>query len=165
MFAVDFRATIHRPIDAVFDRLVAIDDYAEWLPESRIFLDCRTTSPEPVRAGTTFVDETRIGRFQGEVEEMERPRRVIFHNHLSLWGITLMESWPGYELEPTEDGKGTRVRHFGKGRARGLFKVMEPYMARRAQEERGRTLHFLKESLEDEVTALPPDPGSDPGSR
>jgi uncharacterized protein YndB with AHSA1/START domain len=146
MIRVEIDKTIEQPIDKVFERLVDIDGYSQWLPKSRVFLDCEQTSEGPVGIGTTFIDRTKIGIYRGEVTGFQRPAKVSFRMRLRWLGIDVMESRPEYNLEPVEDG--TRVHHYAEGELYGLFKLMEPYVARIAQHERNRTVAALKRSLE-----------------
>jgi uncharacterized protein YndB with AHSA1/START domain len=146
MIRVEIDTKIHRPIGKVFERLVDIDSYSDWLPQSRVFLDCEQTSKGPVDVGTTFIDRTRIGTYKGQVTELQRPTRVSFRMRLRWFGVNVMESRPTYILEPVEDG--TRVQHLAEGELYGLFRLLEPYVAIRARMERERTVDTLKRSLE-----------------
>ena len=146
MIRVEVDKVIHRPIEEVFDRLVSISDYSKWLPKSRVFLDSIQTSNDPVGAGTTFIDKTRIGKFQGEVIEFQRPTKVTFKMNLRWLGLRVLESKPGYTLEPVDDS--TKVHLLAVGKLYGFFKLMQPYVALRAREERKRVVEVLKKSLE-----------------
>jgi uncharacterized protein YndB with AHSA1/START domain len=146
MIKVKHETMIDRPIEDVFDRLVDISGYSKWLPKSRVFLDSRKTSQGPTRTGTTFIDKTRIGKYKGVVEDFQRPIKVTFRMKLRWLGLDVMESRPGYFLEPVDGG--TKLRHVAVGKLFGIFKLMEPYVAIRAREERIRTVNVLKESLE-----------------
>jgi uncharacterized protein YndB with AHSA1/START domain len=146
MIRIELDTEIHRPIEEVFERLVDIDGYSSWLPQSRVFLDCRQTSEGPARLGTTLIDETRIGTYQGAVTEFQRPTKVSFRMILRWFGVNVMESRPTYLLEPVDGG--TRVRHLAEGELYGLFRLLEPYVAIRARMERERTVATLKRSLE-----------------
>ncbi len=148
MIRVEFKTKINRPIEDVFYRIVNLNHYSNWLPKSRVFLDCRQTSEGPVDLGTTFIDKTRIGIYQGEVTDFQRPARVNFRMRLRWLGINVMESRPGYILESVDGG--TNVHHIAEGRTFGIFKLMEPYVALRARQERKRTVDALKKSLETE---------------
>lgn len=147
MIKIDFKETIARPIDIVFDRLIDIDDYNRWLPESRVFIECKQTSDGPVSLGTTFIDKTRIGVYKGEVIQFQRPTLVTFRNELRWSRFNVMASTPGYRLESTDEG--TLVKHTAHGKMFGLFKLLEPYIAIRAKEERCRTVRYLKRTLKD----------------
>jgi hypothetical protein len=57
-----------------------------------------------------------------------------------------METCPGYTLEAIEGG--TKLHHVAEGRLFGLFKLMQPRVARIAREERTRTVDALKNSME-----------------
>jgi uncharacterized protein YndB with AHSA1/START domain len=146
LFQIEYKTNINRPIAEVFARLVDIDGYPDWLPTSRIFLDCKQTSPGPVQVGTTFIDKTPAGTFTGAVVQFEKPTKVVFHNRLSWLGLPVLETFPGYHLEQTKPG--TTVRHFGHGQCFGLFKLLAGHVAKLAREERRRTLYALKETLE-----------------
>lgn len=140
---------IERPVEELFDRLVNISEYPEWLPKSRVFLDTRQTSEGPVGVGTTFVDKTRIELielFRGEVTDFQRPTKVHFRMRLRRLGMNVMESRPAYYLEPVDGG--TRLHLIAEGELYGIFKLMKPYVAMRAREERIRTVNALKRSLE-----------------
>lgn len=146
MIYVTYETVISRPREEVFEQLVDIDRYPDWLPQSRVFLDCWQTSQGPVGEGTTFVDKTRAGIYRGVVTDFQRPVQVAFRMRLRWLGQDVMESRPRYRLEPVEGG--TRVKHEAEGELYGLFRVLEPYFARRAEEERKRTVDVLKRTLE-----------------
>lgn len=146
MIHVEYETVINRPIAEVFDKLVDIDSYPDWLPQSRVFLKCWKTSQGPVGRGTTFVDQSRIGRYHGVVTSFQRPTRVAFRMRLRWLGMDVMESRPGYVLQ--EVPGGTRVQHHAEGELFGLFRILEPYVEMRARQERIRTVDVLKETLQ-----------------
>jgi len=146
MINVEYETVIERPVAEVFEKLVDIDSYPDWLPQSRIFLNCWKTSEGAVGPGTTFIDQSRIGRYHGQVTAFQRPTRVAFRMRLRWLGVDVMESRPGYVLEDVPGG--TRVRHHAEGELFGLFRIMEPYVEMRARQERIRTVDVLKATLE-----------------
>jgi len=146
MIRVKCNVSIHRPIEAVFHRLVDINGYPDWLPPSRVFLDCYKTSEGPEGIGTTFIDRTKIGSYHGVITTFERPLQVGFRMTLKWLGMDVMVSRPEYQLEP--DGDKTKVHHLAEGELYGIFKILEPYVANRAHEERIRTVRTIKTSLE-----------------
>ena len=149
MIQIEFEETISQPVVVVFERLTDIDGYNQWLPESRVFIECRQTSDGPVEAGTTFIDKTRIGVYEGEVIRLQRPTRVTFRNELQWMHFKVMASTPDYRLESIDEG--TLLNHTARGEMFGLFKLLEPYVALRAREERRRTVRYLKSTLEDHI--------------
>ncbi|MFO7893948.1 MAG: SRPBCC family protein [Longimicrobiales bacterium] len=79
MIRVEIEETIDRPTEEVFERLIDMDRYAEWMPESWFYITSRKDTDGPVKVGTRYTDVTRLGAVRGEVAELERPRRVVFH--------------------------------------------------------------------------------------
>jgi len=146
MIHVEFETTIHRPIENVFNQLVDIDAYPDWLPKSRVFLSCNRTSDGPEQAGTTFIDKTRVGTYRGIITDFQKPVKVDFRMRLHRFGVRMMESRPGYRLQSVDGG--TTLFHTAEGELFGIFKLLEPYIALRAREERIRTVRTLKTSLE-----------------
>jgi uncharacterized protein YndB with AHSA1/START domain len=144
---VEIHETVDRPIEEVFERLIDIDAYPDWMPGDGLLVTCRQTSEGPMGEGTEYVDTTRLGTVKGEVVEFERPTRVVFHYVAKVFGRTMMHGWPGYTLEPDGQG-GTRVHHVAEGRLQGLFKLLHPLIQRCATAERRRTVDALKMSLE-----------------
>jgi uncharacterized protein YndB with AHSA1/START domain len=146
MIRVEIDTVIAGPIEEVFDCLVNINGYAQWLPQSRVFRDTTKTSGGPVGVGTTFRDDTTVGAYQGEVTAFARPTQVDFRMRLRWFGIDVMESRPGYRLAPVNGD--TRVRLVAEGELYGPFKLAEPFVDKIAWQERQRTLAALKRSLE-----------------
>jgi hypothetical protein len=147
---VEVEKMIDWPIEDVFDRLVDIDGYSEWLPQSRVFLDSWQTSKGPVTQGTTFIDKTWVGLYRGRVTTFQRPTQVNFRMRLRWVSLDVMESRPQYKLAPVKNNR-TEIRHVAEGKLYGPFKLLEPYVAIHAQRERNRTVQILKESLEEET--------------
>lgn len=150
MIRIQIDETVHRPIEEVFDRLVDIDRYPDWMPDGGLLITCTKDSDGPVDEGTKYSDKTRFGTFHGEIEGLERPTRVTFHYTVRRLGITVMEGWPGYRLERLDDDT-TRVRHTATGRLKGPFKLLRPMVRWLAQSERQRTVDALKASMESEI--------------
>ena len=147
MIRVEIEEIIHRPVEEVFHRLVDIDGYPDWMPEGGLLITCWKDSDEPVEVGTRYIDRTRLGTVRGEVAELDPPKRVVFHYTARLFGLTMMQGWPGYTLHRVRDGV-TRVHHMARGRLHGAFKLLHPVIQRIAQAERRRTVEALKASLE-----------------
>ena len=129
------RTVIRRPVGVVFERLADVPGYGRWMHRTGLFRRCGLTSEAPVRQGTTYVDATRMGTFEGEVTV-----------HWFGSGMTLAR--PEYLLEG--DGDATVVHHVAVGELFGWMRVMKPAAALMARVERTRTLNSLKRSLESE---------------
>ncbi|MFP3882538.1 MAG: SRPBCC family protein [Actinomycetota bacterium] len=147
MFHLRFERHIEQPIEDVFARLIDIDAYPDWLPQSLIFKGGGLEDPEQaIEVGTRFVDRTPFGRFHGEVTELDPPRRVAFEQSVRQFGRLAFISKPSYTLEPTDNG--TQVIHDAVGETHGPTRLFEPLVRVLASKERQRTIDELKRSLE-----------------
>jgi uncharacterized protein YndB with AHSA1/START domain len=139
-------AVIKRPISEVFERLADLPGYGGWMHRSGLFRKCSLTSEVPVRQGTTYVDSTRMGRFDGEVIEFVPPTRIAFQETLRWFGSPMTQARPEYTLEGDESE--TLVHHVAVGELYGWMRFMKPAAAWMANRERSSTLNSLKRSLE-----------------
>ena len=137
---------IQRPIGEVFERLADLPGYGGWMHRTGLFRKCRPTSVGPTRQGTTYVDSTRMGRFDGEVTEFLPPTRIAFRETLRWFGSPMTQARPEYSLEGDESG--TIVHHVAVGELYGWMRLIKPAAAWMANRERSRTLSSLKRSLE-----------------
>lgn len=147
MVRVETHEIIERPVEDVFEQLVDIPRYPEWMPDKGLFISCTKDSEGPVGTGTVYSDKTRFGVVRGKVSVFDRPRRVVFHYRAGLLGKTVMRGYPGYTLERVGDNR-TRVHHIAEAHLHGLFKLIQPLIRIMARRERRRTVKALKESLE-----------------
>lgn len=154
MIHVEIHETIEQPIEDVFEQLIDIDGYPDWMPEGGLFVTCSQESEGPVGEGTRYRDVTRLGTVRGDVVAFRAPREVTFHYTARLFGVMAMEGWPGYTLEPAGAG-ATRVHHVANGRLYGPFRLFRPLVQRIAEGERRRTVDALKASLEGAHGTLP----------
>ena len=138
-------AVIPRPISEVFERLADLPSYEGWMHSTGLFRRCRLTSQPPIRQGTTYVDSTWMGSFDGEVTKFERPRRIAFQETLRWFGSPMTQARPEYLLEG--DDTTTTVHHVAVGELYGWMRFMKPAAALLANRERSRTLASLKRSL------------------
>lgn len=75
---------IDRDPDLVFDILVDLRHYREWLPHSTVFQGTTTISPGPIAPGTTYVESSIWGRRNGRIVELDRPFRVSYRQPMTL---------------------------------------------------------------------------------
>lgn len=146
MIRVEIDETIDGPIDEVFARLVDIARYPEWMSDDGLFVTCRQDTDGPVRVGTAYTDVTTLGAVRGKVAALEPPREVVFHYEARLLGMTVLEGWPGYTLEPLT-GARTRVHHVAEARLNGPFMLLRPLIRRMARKERRLTVESLRDSF------------------
>jgi uncharacterized protein YndB with AHSA1/START domain len=137
---------IQRPVSEVFERLAELPDYRRWMHRSGLFRRCNLTSKAPTRKGTTYVDSTRMGTFEGEVTEFVPSTRIAFRETLRWFGSPMTQARPEYTLEGDETA--TVVHHVAEGDLYGWMRFMKPGAAVLANLERNRTLNSLKRSLE-----------------
>lgn len=137
---------IHRSVSETFDRLADLPGYGRWMHRTGLFRRCRLTSEVPIRAGTTYVDSTWMGSFDGEVTEFVPATRIAFCETLRVFGSPLTQARPAYTL--SGDETETIVHHVAVGELFGWMRLMRPVAAWMAKRERTRTLNSLKQSLE-----------------
>ena len=142
------RTVIRRPASEVFERLADLPGYRQWMHREGVFGGTELTSLPPIRAGTTYVDRTRMGRFVGEVTEYVPLTRIAFSETLSWFGRPLTQARPSYVLEADRDS--TVVHHVAEGELYGPMRLLKPAAAWMATRERTHTLASLKRSLEGE---------------
>jgi uncharacterized protein YndB with AHSA1/START domain len=140
------QTVIQRPTSEVFERLADLAGYGRWMHRAGLFRACRLTSEVPIREGTTYVDSTRMGRFDGEVTEFVPPTRIVFRETLRWFGSPMTQARPEYHLEGDESA--TIVHHVAVGELYGWMRLMRPVAAWMANRERSSTLNSLKRSLE-----------------
>ena len=146
MIRVVSKEEIDCPIDEVFEKLIDIDGYPEWMPNNGLFVNCYISTEGPIGVGTGYIDKTRLGTVQGEISAFDRPHRVVFHYTDHMFGKKMMDGWPGYTLE--SDGvSSTRVHHVAEARLYGFYRLFEPLLRIIARRERQRTVDALKASL------------------
>jgi uncharacterized protein YndB with AHSA1/START domain len=137
---------VARPVGEVFARLADLPDYRRWMHRTGMFRRCSATSDDPVGKGTTSVDATRMGTFEGEVTEFDPPHRIAFSETLSWFGHPMTRARPEYMLE--EGLNGTVVHHVAVGELYGWMRFVKPAAAAMAKLERTKTLNSLKRSFE-----------------
>jgi uncharacterized protein YndB with AHSA1/START domain len=146
MVRVELDTVIKKSPEEVFERLTDISGYSKWMPKSGVFKKSQQTSKGPIGKGTTYVDVGRMGKWQGEITDFEKPKRVDYLETVRWFGLRVMQSRALYQLEPAE---GTsKLHHVAEGQLYGIFKLMQPMAAVIARGERRRTVEALKRSLE-----------------
>ena len=140
------RTVIQRPLSEVFERLADLPGYRRWMHRTGLFRRCELTSNMPIREGTTYVDATRMGTFEGKVTEFVPPTRIAFQETLHWFGSPMTQARPGYVLEGDENA--TVVHHVAEGELYGWMKMIKPAAGWLASLERTRTVNSLKRSLE-----------------
>jgi hypothetical protein len=75
---------IEAPASKIFDVVVDLQAYDDWLPNSTLFPGITSISDSAVKLGTTYVESTPLGIRHGRVLEFSRPSKVLFHQPMQL---------------------------------------------------------------------------------
>ncbi|HJP70192.1 MAG TPA: SRPBCC family protein [Candidatus Limnocylindria bacterium] len=134
---------IARPPAEVFAALTHLGVLGGQIGSSTTYRGTVEVSDDPVRAGSTYVDRTPIGRLRGEVVELEPDRRIVFRQGTEDGRFDVRIT---YELEPS--AAGTRLVRSGEIATRGWLAVVHPIVVWSTGAENRRTMASLKSSLE-----------------
>jgi uncharacterized protein YndB with AHSA1/START domain len=148
---LEFEAHIQNSAEAIFRLIADLPNYGRWLSGSDAFGDTTQVEPYPVRLGTTYLDAGPAGDRPGRVTEFDPPRRIAFHQTMSIRRGPLraeVDILIGYMLETVE--RTTRVvRTLDLDiRIPGLLKLMQPFVVAAFRKENARVLRELKRHLE-----------------
>jgi uncharacterized protein YndB with AHSA1/START domain len=148
MGVVEFEVvrTVNAPIEEVFARLLDFARYDDWMPRKGSIRKSTETSPGEPTVGTTYVDDTRFGKTPGEIAELERPHRLVFHWWTGRPGKLTAEGWPGYTLEAVDDHT-TVVRHDARLQTYRHYRLATPVLGQIARRERTATIDALQASF------------------
>jgi uncharacterized protein YndB with AHSA1/START domain len=134
---------IERAPAVVFEALTRVGSLQRHIGSSGTYRGTVDVSDDPVRVGSTYVDRTPIGRFQGQVVKLEPDRRVVFRQVTTRNDLDITIT---YVLEPA--ASGTRLVRTGEITTRGLLALVHPIVVRSTRAENRRTMDALKASLE-----------------
>jgi uncharacterized protein YndB with AHSA1/START domain len=145
MAEMQFTTVINRPAAEVFALIADLANYHTWLPPSNLFTQLPEISDNPVKLGTTYVDQG----LQGEVIEFQPPTRIAFRQgtQIKRLGLTFgLEVQSRYTLSPEEGS--TRVVRDTQVKVGGMLKLLKPILVRQIRAENERILAMMKVWLE-----------------
>jgi uncharacterized protein YndB with AHSA1/START domain len=134
----------------VFDVVVDLQSYAEWLPDSAAFHGTTSVSEFPVKQGTTYIESTPSGIRSGKVLEFERPSRVLFHQPMQMNHVpegVLIDIKVEVILREKSEGFTSVERNVYLGFPEPLLQLKEPFETG-ANVEGARVLELLKKRVE-----------------
>lgn len=134
---------IARPPSVVYDALTHLGRLRGRIGTSTTYRGTHDVSHEPVQVGSTYEDQTPIGRFRGEVLVLEPAHLAVFRQATPRDDIAVRIT---YQLEAT--ATGTHLRRTGVITTRGRFALVHPIVVFATKRENGRTMNELKASLE-----------------
>lgn len=134
---------IGRPPTVVYDALTRLDRLRARIDTSSTYRGTVDVSDDPVRVGSTYVDRTPIGRFQGRVLELEPNRRVAFRQVTTRNDLDIRIT---YLLEPTTEG--TLLVRTGEITTRRWLAPVHLIVVWATRAENRRTMARLKATLE-----------------
>jgi len=147
---IHLELSIAAPRATIFAILTDLPAYSTWLPPSSAFKGTTSVSSSPVGLGTTYLEPGPAGLRKGEIVEFEAPRKVAFHQPMSMkpyfLGIVL-DVRVEMNLEEGEGGVTLLKRDVQLGYPWVLwpFKVLVDNEFRR---ESWRTMELLKVHVE-----------------
>ncbi len=141
-----FDAEVRDTPERVFARLADLRAYGDWLPGSANYRGTHEISPGPVAVGTTYVEPDPFGTREGEVTELDAPRRLAFVQTMLMRPAFL--GWIGIELayELTPHADHVHVRRTVVFTPRGSTKFAWPVIRRLFRRENARIMRALGDS-------------------
>ncbi|SEO93777.1 Polyketide cyclase / dehydrase and lipid transport [Luteibacter sp. UNC138MFCol5.1] len=70
--------------DAIFDVLMDLRHYGNWLPHSAVFKGTRAISEGPIAEGTRYTERSLFGTREGMIVRLRRPLCIAYHQPMSL---------------------------------------------------------------------------------
>ncbi|MEY9951910.1 SRPBCC family protein [Leifsonia sp. EB34] len=137
---------IDAPVHDVYATLRAVDAYPAWLGHSLVYRGTRVppaTAAAPEPGSQTYVDSTALGRMRGELIDDVPDHELRFHQAKPSGRVDALIV---YGVE--DSGGRTRVTRLGRLTTHGMYRAVEPVVARMAARESRRTMQALKAHAE-----------------
>jgi hypothetical protein len=141
---------INAPASKIFNIVVDLKAYDEWLPNSTSFPGITFISESPAKLGTTYVESTPIGVRHGEVIEFSPPSKVIFHQPMQLSNApegVLIDIKVEVILREKSEGVTEVERNVYLGFPEPLLEL-KPIFEKGAGVEGARVMELLKKRVE-----------------
>jgi uncharacterized protein YndB with AHSA1/START domain len=147
---VSIATDINAPAAKVFDVVVDLQSYAEWLPDSGSFHGTTSVSEFPVKQGTTYIESSPSGIRRGKVLEFDRPSRALFHQPMQMnkapEGV-LIDIKVEVIFSEKEEGVTSVERNVDLGFPQPLLEL-KPAFESGASHEGARVMELLKRRVE-----------------
>jgi carbon monoxide dehydrogenase subunit G len=142
MIRIEESITIDRPVEEVFTFLTDIDHQSDWVS---LVEESHKLSSEPTAVGTKYRQVAKLlGRrldATNEVTAYEPPHVFEFRGKSGPAEVQM-------RFTLTEEGSGTRVLQSAEGETGGVFKLVDPMVARTMKKQFAADLETLKTLLE-----------------
>ncbi|UPG88199.1 SRPBCC family protein [Luteibacter aegosomaticola] len=86
-----YTITIRARPEAVFDVLVDLHHYSNWLSHSAVFRGTQAISDGPIAEGTRYTERSPFGTRNGVIVSLQRPSCIAYHQPMAL-----RPAWLGY---------------------------------------------------------------------
>src|SRR5712691_3117673 len=77
-------ADIDAPVEEIFAAIVDLRGYERWLATSKVFEGITDISSDPIALGTTWSEAGPNGVRRGTVTDFDPPKRVTFHQPMTM---------------------------------------------------------------------------------
>jgi uncharacterized protein YndB with AHSA1/START domain len=144
-----FTKTINVLPERVFNLLIDLENYGQWLSSSALYGSVTKISENPVELGSTYIDKGTSSLMRGSVTEFEPPRRLTFEQSqqmkLLIFNVTL-NIRIRYTLESI--ASGTQVKRDVTIDIRGIPSFIQSVVVNQIRAENERILAKMKAYLE-----------------
>lgn len=129
---------ISRPPNQVFAFLVDLTNIPKWNPEVRALT---LVTEGPTRVGTRFIEESKLGTVNCTVTEISPDNVIAFDGVSSSMNYTQR-----IQVESAE--MGTKLTAISTVDLKGLWKILQPFMAGEIKSGAKKELTAIKSNLE-----------------
>jgi uncharacterized protein YndB with AHSA1/START domain len=144
-----FTKSINVPPETIFNLLIDLEHYNQWLSPSALYGSVAKISENPVKLGSTYIDKGTSSLMKGSVTEYEPPRTLTFEQSqqtkLLIFNITV-----NIRIRYTLDAiaTGTQLTRDVSVDIQGIPNFMKSIVINQIRNENERILAKMKAYLE-----------------
>jgi len=144
-----FTTTIKRPAEAVFNLIADLPNYNRWLSPSNLFAQTMQISDNPIKLGSTYLDQGPQSTMQGKITEFQPPTRLTFFQ-TTQFKLLIFPAGLDIEIQYVLENidNGTRVNRNTTVNPKGIARLAQPILLNSIKAENERILRVMKAYLE-----------------
>ena len=150
MAVMHFFIEVDQPMGKVFQLIIDLAHYKDWLPASKLYSETVNISDNPVKQGTTYIDKGRLLMMDGEVVEVHPPSHISFQQ-VVRFNVLFLSTLLRIEIQYTlvNINRRTRVTRATTVKTKSLlFSMFGSSFSKRLSRENERILDAMKTYLE-----------------